>query len=307
MSLKLTILGCHSATPRSHAHTSAQFLDINNEGFLIDCGEGTQSQLRKFKIKFSKIKRVFISHLHGDHFYGLIGLISTFSLLNRQTELHVHGPKGIKEIILLQLRLSKSWVDYPLFFHELESKTSEMVFENNKVEIHTIPLEHRIYTNGYLFKEKPLPRKLNMEAISKNPEIQICDYQNLKNGKDFVLEDGSIMPNNQLTLDPPKPIQYAYCSDTSYSEKIIPIIDQSDLLYHESTFLEDRSDLAKQTKHSTAHEAATIAKKAKVKKLILGHYSSRYKDSNVFLDEAKKTFEQVELSATGKVFVITHQ
>ena len=306
MSLRLTILGCHSATPRSNAHTSSQFLEINNDFFLIDCGEGTQAQLRKFKIKFSRIQRIFISHLHGDHFYGLIGLISTFSLLNRTTELHVYGPKGIKEIILLQLKLTKSWVEYPLYFHELSSSESQLIFEDKKVEVFTIPLKHRIYTNGFLFKEKPLPRKLNMPSIVKNPEVKICDYQNLKNGKDFKTDDNKIIINAELTLDPPEALQYAYCSDTVYDEDIVPLLKDIDLLYHESTFLEDRKDLAKKTKHATALQAATIAKKANVKQLILGHYSSRYKDLDLFLDEAKNEFANVALAEAGKEFKLNN-
>lgn len=304
MSLRLTILGCHSATPRSNAHTSSQFLEINNDFFLIDCGEGTQAQLRKFKIKFSRIQRIFISHLHGDHFYGLIGLISTFSLLNRTNELHVYGPKGIKEIILLQLKLTKSWVEYPLYFHELSSPDSQLIFEDKKVEVFTIPLKHRIYTNGFLFKEKPLPRKLNMPAIVKYPEVKICDYQNLKNGKDFITDDNKIIINAELTLDPPEVLQYAYCSDTAYNEDIVPLLKDIDLLYHESTFLEDRKDLAEKTKHATALQAATIAKKANVKQLILGHYSSRYKNLDIFLDEAKNEFANVALAEAGKEFIL---
>ena len=306
MSLRLTILGCHSATPRSNAHTSSQFLEINNDFFLIDCGEGTQAQLRKFKIKFSRIQRIFISHLHGDHFFGLIGLISTFSLLNRTTELHVYGPKGIKEIILLQLKLTKSWVEYPLYFHELSSPDSQLIFEDKKVEVFTIPLKHRIYTNGFLFKEKPLPRKLNMPAIVKYPEVKICDYQNLKNGKDFKTDDNKIIINAELTLDPPEILQYAYCSDTAYDENIVPLLKDIDLLYHESTFLEDRKDLAEKTKHATALQAATIANKANVKQLILGHYSSRYKNLDLFLDEAKNEFANVALAEAGKEFKISN-
>ncbi len=304
MSLRLTILGCHSATPRSNAHTSSQFLEINNDFFLIDCGEGTQAQLRKFKIKFSRIQRIFISHLHGDHFYGLIGLISTFSLLNRTTELHVYGPKGIKEIILLQLKLTKSWVEYPLYFHELSSPDSQLIFEDKKVEVFSIPLKHRIYTNGFLFKEKPLPRKLNMPVIGRHPEVQICDYQNLKNGKDFKTDDNKIILNSELTLDPPEILQYAYCSDTAYDEEIVPLLQDIDLLYHESTFLEDRKDLAEKTKHATALQAAMIAKKANVKQLVLGHYSSRYKNLDLFLDEAKNEFDNVALAEAGKEFIL---
>jgi ribonuclease Z len=306
MSLKLTILGCHSATPRSFAHPTSQYLEINNNAFLIDCGEGTQSQLRKYKLKFSKIKNIFISHLHGDHFFGLIGLISTFSLLNRQTELHIYGPKGIKEIIDLQFKLSKSGVSFPLHFHELVSKESELIYEDSKVSVYTVPLSHRIYTNGFLFKEKPKERKLNMEVISKFQEIEICDYQNLKNGKDFIRSNGEIIRNDELTFPPPPVLKYAFCSDTNYFEDIIPTIKKVDLLYHESTFLEDKKELAKKTKHSTALQAATIAKKGKVKKLILGHYSSRYKDINLFLQEAKSIFDNVELSETGKVFSIVN-
>ena len=304
MSLKLTILGCHSATPRTFAHPSSQFLEINNRFFLIDCGEGTQTLLRKHKIKFSKIKHIFISHLHGDHYFGLIGLISTFGLLNRQTELHIFAPKGIEKIITLQLKLSKSWVKYPLIFHELDSKKSESIFEDDKVEVFTIPLKHRIYTNGFLFKEKTKERNLNIMEINKYPEIEICDYQNLKNGKDFTLSNGDIVKNKAITFDPPSILQYAYCSDTAYYESITPLIENVDLLYHESTFLEDKKDLAKSTKHSTAKEAATIAQKSKVKKLLLGHYSSRYKDENLFLKEAQSVFSNTELSYEGKTVEI---
>ncbi len=306
MSFKLTILGCHSATPRTLGHTSSQFLEMNNDCFLIDCGEGTQRQLRKYKIKFSRIKYVFISHLHGDHFYGLIGLISTFSLLNRNTELHVYGPKGIKEIILLQLKLSKSWIEYPLHFHELNASGSELILDNDKVQVHTIPLKHRIYTNGFLFKEKIQARKLNMLNIDAYPEIDICDYQNLKNGKDFKCLDGSIIANKKLTFDPPKALSYAYCSDTEYTESIVPLIKETDLLYHEATFLEEHHDLAVKTKHSTAKQAGIIAKKAKVKKLLLGHYSSRYKSLELFLEQGQEVFESVELAEAGKQIFVDH-
>ena len=306
MSLKLTILGCHSATPRSFAHPTSQYLEINNNTFLIDCGEGTQRQLRKYKLNFSKIKNIFISHLHGDHFFGLIGLISTLGILNRQAELNIYGPKGIREIINLQFKLAKSGVGFPLHFHELTSKKSELICEDAKVSVFTIPLKHRVYTNGFLFNEKPKERKLNMKVISEFQEIEICDYQNIKNGKEFIRSNGEIIHNDLLTYPPPPPLKYAFCSDTIYSEDIIPIIKNADLLYHESTFLEDKAELAKKTKHSTALQAAKIAKKGSVKKLILGHYSSRYKDINLFSQEAKTIFENVELAETGKVFSISN-
>ncbi len=304
MSLKLSILGCHSATPRSFAYPTSQFLEINGDYFLIDCGEGTQLQLRKHRIKFSKIKHIFISHLHGDHFFGLIGLISTFSLLSRDKELHIYAPKGIKKIIEIQLSLTDSWLSYPLKFHELQKKESELIFEDEKVTVHTIPLKHRIYTNGFLFREKPKERKINIEEVKKYPEIETCDYHNLKKGKDFIFLNGDVLENKVVTFDPPKPLSYAFCSDTAYNPDMIPQIKDIDLLYHESTFLEDRAELAKTTKHSTALQAAKIAKMARVKTLLLGHYSSRYKDEDLFLKEAKTIFEEVQLSHEGDVISI---
>ncbi len=304
MSISITILGCHSATPRTFASPTSQFISINNEHFLIDCGEGTQVQLRKYKIKFSKISRIFISHLHGDHLYGLIGLISTFSLYQRQTELHIYGPKGIKQIIELQLQLGKSVLSYNLIFHELNSKKSDLIFENESVLVYTIPLKHRIYTNGYLFKEKIGERKLNMEVVGKIAEIDICDYQNIKNGKDFLLENGTLIKNESMTFDPALPKSYAFCSDTCFYPKIIPLINGVDLLYHESTFLDADAKLAKKTRHSTATEAATIAAQAEVCQLILGHFSSRYTDENLFLKEAHLQFKNVVLAEEGKVINI---
>lgn len=300
MSLCLTILGCHSATPRTFAHPTSQVLEINNRNFLIDCGEGTQVQLRKYKVKFSSINHIFISHLHGDHFFGLIGLISTFGLLNRKNDLFIYGPEGIKEIILLQLKMANCWLNFKLQFKELKSLESQLIFEDDKVEIHTIPLDHRVYTNGFLFKEKIGARKLNIEAIKVQAEIEICDYQNLKDGKDFIKENGEIIANKALTFKPNKPLSYAYCSDTVYKPDIIPLIKNVDLLYHESTFLNDRIDLTKTTKHSTAEQAAKIAKAANIGQLILGHYSSRYVDLNLFKEEAQQVFNKVILAAEGK-------
>ena len=306
MSLKLTILGCHSATPRVNAHPTSQFLELRNHHFLIDCGEGTQVQLRKYSIKLSKIKHIFISHLHGDHYFGLVGLISTFSLLNRENELHIYAPKGLKEIITLQMKISNSWTKYPLIFHELIAKESELIFEDDKVEIHTIPLDHRIYTNGFLFKEKLGERKLNMATVSKHSEIDVCDYQNLKNGKDFVLENGTILKNETLTLNAPTPLSYAFCSDTAYFPAIIPLIKNANCLYHESTFLNDREKLAETTKHSTAAQAARIAKQANVKQLIIGHFSSRYKNKKAFKTEAEEHFKNTLMAEEGKLFEITN-
>lgn len=299
--MKLTILGCYAATPRTLTNPTSQVLEIKNRLFLIDCGEGTQVQLRKNKIKFSKISQIFISHLHGDHFFGLIGLISTFSLLNRNNDLHIYGPKGIKEIIKLQLRLSNSWPNFELHFHELTNIESEIIYEDDKVLVKTIPLKHRIYTNGFLFQEKLDERKLNIEAV-KDYQIEKCYFQNIKNGKDILLDDGKLILNEELTFDPPKPKSYAFCSDSSYYEAIIPLIQNVDVLYHESTFLQSEEVLAAKTMHATAIEAATIAKKAQVNKLILGHYSTRYDTIDLFKKEAETIFSNVLLADDGKTF-----
>lgn len=301
--MKLNILGCHSATPLENAHTTSQVLEVKDHLFLIDCGEGTQIQLRQRKIKFSRIKHIFISHLHGDHFYGLVGLISTFRLLGRTADLHIYGPKGIKEIITLQLKLANSWTNYNLFFHELENNDSELIFEDDSLTVHTIPLDHRVYTNGFLFQEKLGLRLLDKEKI-KNYNIPHYEFENLKLGKDLTLEDGTTLKNELVTHDPHPSKRYAFCSDTAYNDSIVSLIKQVDLLYHEATFLDAHQSLAKKTKHCTAAQAANIAQLAKVKRLVLGHFSSRYRDKNDFLGEASPIFEAVSLASDGKIFDI---
>lgn len=299
--MKLTILGCYSATPRVDTNPTSQVLEINNHIFLIDCGEGTQVELRRNKIKFARIKHIFISHLHGDHVFGLAGLISTFRLLTRETDLHIYCPKGLKEIITLQMKLSDSWTNYQLIFHELTSKTSELIFEDEKVEVHTIPLDHRIYTNGFLFREKPGERHLDINAVLE-ANIDMAYYRKLKQGFDVINKDGVLIDNNKVTTAPKPTKSYAFCSDTAYNESIIPIINGVDVLYHESTFLEQHAKLAPQTKHSTARQAALIAKKANVKILILGHFSTRYDNLKDFKTEAQSIFHTVKLAADGKRF-----
>ncbi len=299
--MKLTILGCYSATPRTFTNPTSQVLEINNNIFLIDCGEGTQVELRRNKIRFSRIKHVFISHLHGDHFFGLIGLVSTFNLLKRDTPLHIHGPKGIKEAITFQLKISNSWTEYSIHFHELTSDSSEVVFEDDTVCVRTIPLQHRIYCNGFLFQEKPGDRTLLINKVMSY-NIDKAYYRSIKKGKDIVLDDKTIIPNEELT-DPPKPVKsYAYCSDTRYDEEKIDLIKGVTALYHESTFLESHKHLCEKTGHSSAIEAASIAKKADVGTLILGHYSTRYDNIELFRKEAQTVFEQVETADDGRVF-----
>ena len=299
--MKLTILGCYAATPRTLTNPTSQVLEIRNRMFLIDCAEGTQVQLRKNKIKFSQINHIFISHLHGDHFYGLIGLVSSFMLLNRTADLHIYGPMGIKEVITLQLRLSSSWATYGLFFHELESDAAELIYEDEKVTVTTIPLKHRIYTNGFLFSEKTGEKKLNAEAMKKY-QIEMCFFQNIKNGKDITLDDGTVLPNDLLTFEPVPPKRYAYCSDTVYDESLASALQNVDVLYHESTFLESESVLAQKTMHSTAKEAAAIALGANVKQLILGHYSTRYANIGLFKEEAQTVFPNILLADDGVSF-----
>ena len=297
--MKLTILGCHSASPHENKNPTAQLLDIKGHRFLIDCGEGTQVQLRKAKVSFVHIKHIFISHLHGDHFYGLPGLISSFRLLGREAPLHIYGPKGIKEALTLLLKLANAWTNFPLYFHELESSNSECIFDDDSVTVHTIPLKHRVFTNGFLFAEKEGFRRINADAAHA-AGIDKSQFRLLQLGQD-VLVDGALVKNDSVTLNPHPPKKYAYCSDTAFLPPIVPIIQGADWLYHESTFLQQHADLAQQTQHSTAQEAATIARDADVGRLILGHYSARYKNLDLFTQEAKAIFPNVILAADGAV------
>ena len=299
--MKLSILGCYSATPRIIAHTTSQVLETRGHLFLIDCGEGTQVELRRHKIKFNQIKHIFISHLHGDHYFGLVGLISTFHLLTRETDLHIYGPKGLKELITLQMKLANSWTNFKLIFHELSSKESELIYEDDKVSVHTVPLDHRVYTNGFLFKEKPFERKLDIQK-AEALHIDNAYFRKLKQGLDVVNDEGTLIPNAEVTFEGHQPKSYAFCSDTAYKEDIIPIIKGVDILYHESTFLDAHQHLCAKTKHSTAKQAATIALKANVKQLILGHYSTRYGSLEGFKSEAETVFKSVLLADDGKVF-----
>lgn len=299
--MNLTILGSHSALPTATKHPTAQVLEVKGHLFLIDCGEGTQVQLRKYKIKFSRIKHIFISHLHGDHFFGLPGLISSFILLGRDAELHIYGPKGIKAAILLMLKVGKAYTNYPLYFHELEQNTSQLIFEDEKITVETIPLDHRVYTNGYLFREKLGERKLDIDAARK-ANVHLSYYNKIKQGFDVMSEDGVLVPNKEITFDPSPAKSYAFCSDTAYKPDIVPQLKNVDVLYHESTFLEEHQELCDRTKHSTAKEAALIAKDANVGTLILGHYSGRYDNLELFREEAKEIFNKVELARDGKFF-----
>jgi len=302
-SLKLTILGCYAAAPGAFKNPTSQVLDIRNRLFLIDCGEGTQVALRRNKIKFSRIKNIFISHLHGDHFFGLMGVITTFSLLKRTAPLNIYGPKGIKEVVLLQLKLSQGFTSYPLHFKELESKTATVIYEDDAVMVTTIPLKHRIYANGFYFQEKLGERKLDINA-ALNRNIDKAYFNKIKQGGNITLDSGEVILNEDLTEDPPPPKSYAYCSDTAYKPAIAEQIQGATMLYHEATFLDSHEHLCKPTGHSTAKQAAQIAKDAQVDQLILGHYSTRYGDLNLFKEEAQTIFKNTFLADDGAVFEV---
>lgn len=301
--MKVHILGCYSATPRNLNNPTAQVIEVKGHLFLVDCGEGTQVALRKHKIRFARIKHIFISHLHGDHFFGLPGLVSTFRLLGREAPLHIYGPKGIKEAVTLMLKVGQAWTNYPLHFHELEEKESVRIFEDEKVTVDTLPLKHRVYTNGFLFREKPGERKLLPEkALEKR--IDPSYFRKLKQGEDVLNEYGEKIRAGEVTLDPEPTVSYAFCSDTAFNEPLIDLIKNVSAVYHESTFLEIHRELAVKTGHSTALEAATVASRAKVGMLILGHYSTRYPSLELFRQEALKVFDRVSLADDGKSYDI---
>ncbi len=301
MGFSVTILGSSSATPIINRNPSAHLININERLFLIDCAEGTQMQLMGYKIKFQKIHHVFISHLHGDHFFGLIGLISTLHLLGRKKVLHIYSPFGLEETINLQLRVSNTSLQFPLIFHALQPEFSGILFEDDTLTISAFPLLHSVPTHGYLFKEKTRPRKIKKDFVEKfNPEVDIINQ--IKNGKNFIDDHGNLHENHTITIDPPHAYSYAYCSDTAYFEKVIPFINGVDLLYHEATFLENLSSVAQEKQHSTAMEAAKIALQAQAQKLLLGHFSARYRtdeDLESFKREAEQFFPEVCLAKDG--------
>ncbi len=302
-SFSITILGSNSALPTSERYPTAQVLNVSERFFLIDCGEGTQIQLRRNRIRFSKINHIFISHLHGDHCFGLIGLISTLGLLGRNNDLYIHSHPDLKRILQPQLDYYCSDLPYRVVFEGFDAKKSAVIYSDKHIEVETIPLVHRIPTVGFLFKEKVGERKLKKEFVfSYNPGIK--DMLAIKRGEDYETPDGGILPNHSITLDPPKPLSYAFCTDTRYSPKIIEQIKGVDILYHESTFLKSDQKLAKKTYHSTAEQAAKMAEEAQVQKLLIGHFSSRYRDLSPFLQEAKAIFKNTFLAKEGSVFEI---
>jgi ribonuclease Z len=303
MPFELTILGSSSALPTSERYPTAQVLNVLGRFFLIDCGEGTQIQIRRQKIGFSKIKHIFISHLHGDHYFGLIGLISSMNLLGIKGDIHIYSPSELKNLIQAQLDFIKGDMKINLIFHPLNFKKPQKIYSDKRVEVFSFPVKHSISTCGFLFKEIQKQANIKKEVIVEF-NIPIAQIKNIKAGNDFVTQQGKIIPNEKLTTPPPHPRSYAFCTDTAYYEPIVDIIKGVDLLYHESTFLEELRDFATKTKHSTACDAAKIAKLAKVKKLIIGHFSARFNDVTLFEKEAQTIFKNTVAAKDGKTYKI---
>jgi len=301
LAIELKILGSNSAAFAHNRNHTSQFLRVQNTYFLIDCGEGTQLLLKKNKVKLSKINNIVISHLHGDHYYGLIGLLSTLHLFGRKAALKLFGPPGLREIITLQLKYSTTSLSYDIDFCEWTPGKSEEIFEDQHITVTTFPLSHRIPCSGFLFKEKPKKRRINKKHVDR--ELTPLQINDLKNQKDIYDMDGKLLYQWQLATLPPYPSHsYAFCSDTKYIPELSDFLSNVNLIYHEATFTEDMAERAALTYHSTARQAAQLAKNADAEMLILGHFSTRFKDLSPLLEEAKEVFESTELALEGSIF-----
>lgn len=299
MKFEVTILGSSSATPVYNRNPSAQLLNCNEKFYLIDCGEGTQQQLTKYNLKAARIDYIFISHLHGDHYFGLIGLLSSLHLNGRVKPMQIFGPKPLLEILEIQFKYSDTVLRYPIEFFPIEADESRQIFENQDLVVKTIVLNHRIPTTGFVFQQKQRQRKLIKE---KTDEIPMAYYTALKKGVDVELPDGKILSSEEYTTPADPPRCYAYCSDTMYDESYFSSIKDCDTLYHEATFMHELLDRAKETHHTTALQAGEVAKINGVQKLLIGHFSSRYKTLQMLLEETQSVFENTELAVEGRTF-----
>ncbi len=299
--LALTILGNNSAIPAFGRHPTAQILQTQDEKFLIDCGEGTQLQMANYKIRRSKINHIFISHLHGDHYFGLVGLLTSMSLLGRTQDLHIYAPAPLQDIIDLQLKVANSTLTYPLHFHPLQKEG--VILDGKKITVQCFPVQHRIECWGFLFKEKKNPRKIHPEKVLVH-EIPTSFYEKLQKGEDYVTKDGHTIPNHEVTMEGVKAKSYAYCADTIYDETLVDKIYGTDVIYHEATYLHALQETAASRYHSTAIQAASIAQKAGVKRLLIGHFSSKYEFLNEFLTEACSVFNNTELALEGISYIL---
>jgi len=303
MKFELTILGSSSATPIYNRHPSAQVLNVRERLFLIDCGEGTQMQLARYRIRMHRISHIFISHLHGDHYLGLMGMLSSMHLQGRQSELHLYGQQDLMDILDLQLRLSNTTLRYNLIFHPVRHYLGSIIFEDEHLQVKSIVMNHRIPCTGFLFREKARQRKLLINRI-RQYGIPMEYYGMIKEGKDYDDGNGRIIPNDELSVAPPEPKSYAYCSDTLFDEGIANEVQGVDLLYHEATFSEELIDRARDTYHSTSRQAAELARLAGVKRLLIGHFSARYKDLAPLLEEARAVFPDTRLALEGNRFEV---
>jgi ribonuclease Z len=299
---RINILGSSAAIPTSTRFTTSQLINYRNKYFLVDCSEGVQIQLRRLQLPMMKIDHIFISHLHGDHYLGLPGLIFTMHLLGRKKRLNVYSPPGVRDIIEMQYRISKLTPAFSIYYHTIR-ENDQLLYEDSFIRIKTIEMQHSLPSYGFLFSEKPALLNIRKEAIIEY-QIPVEKLPAIKEGKDLILEDGQIIPNGELTLQPLSPRTYAFCSDTGYTDQYLSQVENADLLYHESTFLHDKVEIAKEKTHCTALQAAEIAKKASVKKLLLGHFSARYDDLSVFEVEARTVFENSFLATEGLVVSI---
>ncbi len=303
MSFELTILGSNSALPTSNRYPTAQVLEVPGFCFLIDCGEGTQIQLRRNKISFSKIRHVFISHLHGDHYYGLIGLISTMNLMGVKSDLHIYAHSELKTLIQPQLDFIRGDMTVKPIFHPLNFKKPQLIFESKKVEVLSFPVKHSIPTCGFLFREKQKPANIRKDMI-KAYSIPIAAIKDIKAGADFTTEEGQVIANVDLTIPASKPTSYAFCTDTAFYPANASILNGVDLLYHETTFLEELKELARKTLHSTTKEAGEMATLSGAGKLLIGHFSARFKDISRFVEETREVFPNTEAAIEGRKYTI---
>lgn len=303
MNNTVTILGCGSALPTRINYPSSQLLELRDKQFLIDCGEGCQIRMRQYAVKTNRLNHIFISHLHGDHCFGLVGLLSSFGMLDRTADMHIHAHPDLEKILRAQLDYFCEGMPYKVFFEPINPSRHELVYEDRSVEVYSIPLKHRVPCCGYLFAEKERERHIIREMIDAY-QVPVREIARIKQGADFVTEDGRVISNERLTTPASPAIRYAYCSDTAYSEKIIPWIEGVDCLYHEATFDSSLLPRAKETMHSTARQAAEIARMARVRQLIIGHFSARYTNQQLLLDEARSVFEATTLAKDGGVYKI---
>ena len=295
---EINILGCGAALPTPRRLSSSQVVNIREKLFMLDCAEGTQMALRRSRLSFSHLQAIFLTHLHGDHVFGLLGMLSTFGLLGRIQDLHIYGPKDLERIFQPQIDYFCADSPYKIILHEIDTKTPQIIHEDRSVIISTLPLSHRVPCCGYLFQEKPTPRHIRRDMIDFY-HIPISQINNIKAGMDWTTDDGTLIPNDKLTT-PPDPVRsYAYCTDTTYRPQLAELIQNVTCLYHEATFAQEHALLAKNTHHSTASQAAQIACNAHAGKLILGHFSSRYKSEEILLHEAQQIFPNTLLAEDG--------